>query len=807
MGKHPYYPHFIEKHWSKDVTSVYLKNGFFMVRFQHAMDVQQILSCIHTFEGRAIIIKKWSKNVVLQREDFDMLPLWIRVYDLPMHCRNSTSISKVCSIFSTPIYMDDPSLHQDKSQFVRVIVEADVRKELPENLVVDIHGEDCAVFIEYEWKPAICSLCKRVDHVAARCPQRVLEQAKPKKQMLDKWIVKQKRKMVEFEDAQQVSVELLVRPIQSSQVVTHNSFALLDQVVVEEIGEGEDHVNQVDLPQGEIDNMIKQDTIPVVVEQVTIIMESIDTRVISEGDTHIMEVGASVPVENSTDADSNTSHITAKATDKKMEATETLVTPFQSEGGISKKSRYRAVLASDRVTRSHRGKCAFVSISRRIKNSWDWVHNYDAHDYSRIWVGWNPILFDVQNFLEHYSTIATGPWMALGDWNAIRFYSDKKGGKKVPQRILNDFNDCLHKAGLSEVHPTNGEWSWCNRHVFSRRIFVKLDRVFLNERWIDSLPSTKVLYTSATCSNHYGIPIHISKEFAVGPKPFKMLMVCCLQGYVQPLVKKAWNNEISGNPIHLELLRDPSENNFQVEQEAKLGYQAVVVDQEVLVSQKSRILWRKDTDRCTSYFYNKMKQHRNFNAITLVENDSGQTTEDMGHIRTWFVDFYKKLFEKRDASLQEFDLPVKQLSVEEVEGLDGLVSEEEIKGVVMGFNPDKLPGPDGFPARFYQTFWSVVGKEVVAAVQYFLSSSGMPMGVSSCFLTLIPKVGNAKEMGDFRPIALCNLLYKVITKIMANRLARVLNSLIGPEQSAFVQGRKIQDTLILAHEMVRDFKG
>ncbi|XP_059629586.1 uncharacterized protein LOC132272456 [Cornus florida] len=266
------------------------------------------------------------------------------------------------------------------------------------------------------------------------------------------------------------------------------------------------------------------------------------------------------------------------------------------------------------------------------------------------------------NFLEHYSTFATGPWMALGDWNAIRFHSDKKGGKKVPQRILNDFNDCLHKAGLSEVHPTNGEWSWCNRQVFLRRIFVKLDRVFLNERWIYSLPGTKVLYTSAACSDHYGMSIHILMEFAAGPKPFKMLKVWCLQGCVQSLVKKAWDNEISGNPIHvllqklrlvkkalkdwnkncfgnigeklikskhhldevqLELLRDPSENNFQVEQEARLDYQAAVVDQEVLVSQKSRILWLKDTDRCTSYFYNKMKQHRNFNAITLVKNDSG----------------------------------------------------------------------------------------------------------------------------------------------------------------------------------------
>ncbi|XP_059631052.1 uncharacterized protein LOC132273949 [Cornus florida] len=172
-----------------------------------------------------------------------------------------------------------------------------------------------------------------------------------------------------------------------------------------------------------------------------------------------------------------------------------------------------------------------------------------------------------------------------------------------------------------------------------------------------------------------------------------------------------------------------------------------------------------------------MKQHRNFNAIIAVEKETEVIT------------------------------PVKKLKVEEVEAFDKMVSAEEIKGVIMSFNPDKSPGPDGFLAQFFQTFWSVVGTDVIAVVQSFFSTSVMPMGVSSCFLTLIPKVGNAKKLGEFIPIALCNLLYKVITKIMANRLSVVLSSLVGPEQSAFMKGRRIQDALILAHEMVKDFKG
>ncbi|XP_059635801.1 uncharacterized protein LOC132277981 [Cornus florida] len=162
MGKRQYYPHFnafIEKYWSKAITLVYLKNGFFMVRFQHAADVQQVLSRIHTFEGRVIIIKQWSKNVTLKRENFDSLPIWIRVHDLPVHCRNSISLSKVCSLFSKPIYMDEPDLHRDKDEFVRVMVEVDICQDLPESMVIDIHGEDYTVNIEYEWKPVVCSLC------------------------------------------------------------------------------------------------------------------------------------------------------------------------------------------------------------------------------------------------------------------------------------------------------------------------------------------------------------------------------------------------------------------------------------------------------------------------------------------------------------------------------------------------------------------------------------------------------------------------------------------------------------------------
>ncbi|XP_059624607.1 uncharacterized protein LOC132267464 [Cornus florida] len=257
--------------------------------------------------------------------------------------------------------------------------------------------------------------------------------------------------------------------------------------------------------------------------------------------------------------------------------------------------------------------------------------------------------------------MVNGPWMAMGDWNSIRFFSDKRGGRKVPQRLLNEFNDCLQDAGLTEVHPTNGDWSWCNRRQISRRIYVKLDRVFLNESWLDNLPGTKVMYTAATCSDYYGLAIHISKEFAAGLKQFKLLKLRLVKTAI-----KEWNKNCFGdvgerliqskqklNQLQLQHLIDPNDNNFQAEQEARDNYQAAVVDHEILIAKKSRILWLKDTDRCTGYVYNKMKQHRNFNAITIMEHENGQTTSDLSLIRSWFIEFYHNLFAKKNEEIPE----------------------------------------------------------------------------------------------------------------------------------------------------------
>lgn len=115
-------------------------------------------------------------------------------------------------------------------------------------------------------------------------------------------------------------------------------------------------------------------------------------------------------------------------------------------------------------------------------------------------------------------------------------------------------------------------------------------------------------------------------------------------------------------------------------------------------------------------------------------------------------------------------------------------------------DPLKARGLDGFPARFYQRNWEVVRQDIVGAVQKFFHSGIMPPGVNDMAIVLIPKIDQPLELKDFRPISLCNVVYKVVSKCLVNRLRKILDELVSCEQSAFVPGRLITDNALLAFE-------
>ena len=104
-------------------------------------------------------------------------------------------------------------------------------------------------------------------------------------------------------------------------------------------------------------------------------------------------------------------------------------------------------------------------------------------------------------------------------------------------------------------------------------------------------------------------------------------------------------------------------------------------------------------------------------------------------------------------------------------------------------------------------FWHIVGDNVVSVVLEFLNTSYLLPDLNHTYIVLIPKIKNPVKVSDYRPISLCNVIYKIIAKVLANRLKQVLPHIISPTQSAFVPGRLITDNVLVAYEALHMMHG
>ena len=147
-----------------------------------------------------------------------------------------------------------------------------------------------------------------------------------------------------------------------------------------------------------------------------------------------------------------------------------------------------------------------------------------------------------------------------------------------------------------------------------------------------------------------------------------------------------------------------------------------------------------------------------------------------------------------------------RLSEGQNEMLIAPITEEEVKAALFSMHPDKSSGMDGMSPTFYQHFWNITGKDVTDAVSTCFSYCFFPTNLNDTAITLIPKKKKVKSMSDLRPISLCNVMYKIVSKVLANQLKCILSLLISKNQSAFVPGRLITDNIMAAYETMHYLK-
>lgn len=216
-------------------------------------------------------------------------------------------------------------------------------------------------------------------------------------------------------------------------------------------------------------------------------------------------------------------------------------------------------------------------------------------------------------------------------------------------------------------------------------------------------------------------------------------------------------------------------------------------------------------DQNNKFFHKTVQAQNSSNAIRKIQLPTGHYTTDLDEIKSEAERFFREF-------LQQSPLGYTGATLEDIQELIGFrcthetqnnltreVSAEEIRSTLFKMPNDKSPGPDGYTVEFFKAAWSVVGADFTVAIQSFFIKGFLPKGVNSSILTLIPKKTDAVEMRDYRPISCCNVIYKVISKILANRLKKILTLFIAPNQSAFVKDRLLLENLLLASELVNGY--
>ena len=196
--------------------------------------------------------------------------------------------------------------------------------------------------------------------------------------------------------------------------------------------------------------------------------------------------------------------------------------------------------------------------------------------------------------------------------------------------------------------------------------------------------------------------------------------------------------------------------------------------------QRSRALWLAEGDRNTRFFHRVATQRKRKNFIKGIRDRHGAWLMDEKAVGGIFVDFYTRLFTSSNPTELERVLAGVQPVVDDFmnEALLQPFVREEVEVAIKQMAPLKASGPDGMPHIFYKHFWPDIGMEISDVVLSCLNSGTFLRSIYHTFITLIPKVDNPKIVAQFRPISLCNVIYKILSKVLVNRLKPILNSII-----------------------------
>ncbi|GJX92097.1 RNA-directed DNA polymerase, eukaryota [Tanacetum coccineum] len=427
--------------------------------------------------------------------------------------------------------------------------------------------------------------------------------------------------------------------------------------------------------------------------------------------------------------------------------------------------------------------------------------------------------FMLWEYLGHVVNQWHGEVVIMGDFNEVRCKSDRFGSHFNVQGA-DVFNSFIVNAGLEEVPIGGSAFTWCHK---SATKMSKLDRFLVSNNLLNICPHISAITLERYLSDHR--PILLRETIHdYGPVPFRFFHHWLELDGFYTFVSDTWRNApadmsngmrnmtgklkflkskirkwIKDNRCNRKVAFDKLKEELRLVDEAidkGVGTEEVVNKRvEVLnslryidqmhamdLAQKAKIKWSIEGDENSSFFHGMLNKKRNQSNIRGIMVD-GVWKDQPNDVKREFLNHFQERFDKPVERRVTIDMSYpRSISGEQRDELEREVSIEEIKTAVWNCGTDKSPGPDGFTFDFYRQFWSTIDKDVYAAVNHFFINGDIPAGCNSSFIALIPKVPDANLVKDFRPISLIGSIYKIIAKILTNRLINVLGDIVSEKK-------------------------
>ncbi|KAK3204560.1 hypothetical protein Dsin_018606 [Dipteronia sinensis] len=406
----------------------------------------------------------------------------------------------------------------------------------------------------------------------------------------------------------------------------------------------------------------------------------------------------------------------------------------------------------------------------QVFKDWDMIDSYNSHSLGRIWVGWDPRILNITKISETdqivhcnacildtndqfrisfvygsnddrlrkalwQSTCSSqhgSPWIILGDFNVSKSMGVSIGGCSRISGAMEEFNDCLQSSELDDLRFTGFLHTWCNKRS-NGCISRKLDRVLVNNDWLVKSENSEAIFLPPSISDHCPSMVKLGLQE----------LISC--------------------------------------------YTSTLKVEEDILRQKSRIQWLKAGDRNSSYFFKAINGKRNRSKIHTITGDDGSLTEGDILVKKEAIHHFQTILGcprpvSHGIGSTLRNIIDKVISNRQADFMGRDVTDDEIREVCFSLYPNKAPGRDGFNFHFFKITWDIVGEDVISVVQEFFRSGLLLKKLNATILVLVSKVPNPSKMKDFRPISCCNTLYKIIAKIIANRIKSCLPDIINPSQ-------------------------